>query len=341
MQYSFYSRIRILFFYLLILIPVQSSFAEENKENLEFSVFPVSSEMQIGKLQKFLIDAPKGIYLTVGAERGFRAASMMPNITELWLVDISDEIIKFNQINNELLKTPKRSDYLKLRWDADFNAWQNQKINLTQADFNWWLKHIRNLDNMNYVLPEYLNKFGKSPSCTKKDNDNIKLTKLDKIDLGKIIDYKHGNYLYQDNLYARIHNLALNNKIYIAKINLGESAQIDLIKNKLIQQKTNIGVLDLNNLYLSDYLGEEKYINLIQALMTYGKADSILITMSNYKKLACAQFQLYLGFTFGQVKKWPANFKMQYFIDSIPSQIDDLIDGRLYNEEDDLPVFRK
>ncbi len=341
MKYSRYYFIRILFFYLLIFIPIQSSFAEENQDNIEFSVFPVSSEMQIGKLQKFLIDAPKGIYFTVGAERGFKAASMMPNITELWLVDISDEIIKFNQINSELLKTPKRSDYLKLRWEADFNTWQNQKFKLTQADFDWWAKHIRNLDNMDYGLPEYLNKFGKSPACTKKDNDNIKLTKLDKVDLGKIIDYRQGSYLFHDNLYARIHQLALNNKIYIAKINLGETAQINVIKNKLIQEKANISVLDLNNLYLADYLGEEKYINLIQALLPYGNTDAILITMSNYKKLACAQFQLYLGFTFGQVKKWPSDFKMQYFIDSIPEKIDDLIDGRLYTQADDLPVFRK
>jgi hypothetical protein len=308
-------------------------------ETLDFTVFPISSEMQLGKIQKFLLDAPKGIYLTVGAERGFKAASMMPNITELWLVDISDEIIQFNQINAKLLKAPNRLTYQKLRWEADFNTWQNQKTNLTQSDFDWWVKHVRNLDSMDYAIPEYLNKFGKSPKCTKKNNQDLKLTKLDKLDLAQIIDYKQGNYLFHDNLYARIHHLALNNKIYITKANLAENAEIKPILNKLTQEKAKLSILDLNNLYYSDYIGEEKYIDLVQQLLPFGQPDSVLITMSNYKKLACAQFQLYLGFTFGQLKKWPTDFKMQYFIDSIPEKINDLIDGKLYTEQDTLPIF--
>lgn len=325
---------------LLLVFTLQSIYAQTTSEP-EFTVFPVSSEMQIGKLQKFLIDAPSGAYLTVGAERGFKAASMMPNASALWLIDISDDIIKFNQINAKLLKTPSRADYLKLRWESDFSAWDKQQAGLTQADFDWWVKHIREIDNMDYILPEYLNKFGKSPICTQKNNQNIKLTKLDKIDLGQIIDYKHGSYLFNDKLYNKIHLLALNNKIFTAKFDLGNPAQIAELIALLKEHKLLISVLDLNNLYFSEYLGEKKYLDLIHALQPFGQPTSILIAMSNYKRLACAQFQLYLGFTFGQVNKWPHDFKMQYFIDNIPSQVDDLIDGRLYTEEDTLPVFRK
>lgn len=320
----------------LIFSASQPTLAEEKPD---FTVFPISTEVQIGKLQKFLIDAPTGIYLTVGAERGFRAASMMRNLTELWLIDVAEDIIKFNQINTQLLKNPNRLAYLKLRWEADFNTWKSQKLNLTQTDFNWWASHIRNLDQIDYALPEYLNKFGKAPQCTKKNNQDVKLTKLDKIDLGTIIDYKHGNYLFSDTLYARLNKLALNNKIYIAKLDLSNKNNLAQLSEKLRNQ--NISVLDLNNLYHSSYIGEGKYIELVQQLLPYGKNDSILIAMSNYKKVACAQFQIYLGFTFGQVKKWPVDFKMQFFIDSIPEKIDDLIDGRLYTEEDKLPVFRK
>lgn len=325
---------------IFLLLNLTLAYAETPSEP-EFTVFPVSSEMQIGKLQKFLIDTPNGAYLTVGAERGFKGASMMPNASALWLLDISDEIIKFNQINTKLLKTPKRTDYLKLRWEADFNTWDKQQAGLTQADFDWWVKHIRDINKMDYALPEYLNKFGKSPTCTQKNNQNIKLTKLDKTDLGKIIDYKQGSYLFNDNLYNRIHLLALNNKIFTAKFDLGDPKEIAKLTTLLNQQKVMISVLDLNNLYYSDYLGEKKYLDLIHALQAFGQPSSMLIAMSNYKRLACAQFQMYLAFTFGQVNKWPADFKMQYFIDSIPSQLDDLIDGRLYTQDDELPVFRK
>ncbi len=325
---------------IFLLLNLPSSYAETPAEP-EFTIFPVSSEMQIGKLQKFLIDAPNGAYLTVGAERGFKAASMMPNASALWLIDISDDIITFNQINTKLLKAPNRTDYLKLRWGADFHAWDKQQVGLTQTDFDWWKKHIRDIDNMDYALPEYLNKFGKSPTCTQKNNQNIKLTKLDKIDLGKIIDYRHGSYLFNDNLYQKIHSLAIHNKIFTGKFDLGEPTQIAKLVHLLKQQQLSISVLDLNNLYFSEYLGEDKYLKLVHALQPLGQPSSILIAMSNYKRLACAQFQLYLGFSFGQIKKWPADFKMQYFIDSIPSQVDDLIDGRLYTEEDTLPLFKK
>lgn len=319
---------------------IESIFAQEASE-LDFMVFPISTELQIGKLQKFLVDAPSGIYLTVGAERGFKAASMMPNITQLWLVDVANDIIKFNQINTELLKTPERLDYLHLRWHADFTTWKTQHPTLSQANFDWWVKHVRTLDNMDYALPEYLNKFGKAPQCTKKNNFNLALTKLDKLDLSTIIDYKHGNYLFNDRLYKRLHHLALMNKIYIAQVDLNDKNQTDLLVQKLKTQTSRLSILDLNNLYLSTYLGEEKYSDLIQALLPYGQEDGLLLTMSNYKKFACAQFQLYLGFTFSQVKKWPMDFKMQYFIDSIPEEIYDLIDGRIYTGNDTLPIFNK
>ena len=294
------------------------------------SDFPLSTEIQIGKLQHFLIDAPKGIYLTVGGERGFKAASMMPNITELWLVDISDEILKFNQINAELLKSPDRLKYLNLRWEANFETWQNQKLKLSQEDFNWWEQHIRDLDKLDYPLPEYLNKWNKTPPCP---NNKAKL------DLAKIIDYKHGNYLFNDKLYAKINQLALNNKIRLKKINLEKKEEVEILKAELTKNQLKISILDLNNLYFSGYIGEKNYLELVKSLLPYGESDAILIAMSNYKKIACAQFQFYLGFTFGQIKKWPPEFKMQYFIDSIPENIIDLIEGRLYREADILPYF--
>lgn len=328
-------------FAFLLLFFYFSAYAVDTEKNLPFSVFPISTEMQIGKLQKFLMHAPTGAYLTVGAERGFKAASMMHNITTLWLIDVSDDIIKFNQINAKLLKTPKRTDYLKLRWESDFNAWNNLKVELTQADFDWWEKNIRAVDEMNYNVPEYLNRFGKSPVCTKEHNKNNELSKLDKIDLGKIINYKNGSYLFHDNLYDNIHKLAVEHRIFIKKLDLGDPKAITELSTLLKKQNVLLSVLDLNNLYYSDYLGEEKYLKLAHTLKPFGQPSSILILMANYKRIACAQFQLYIGFTFGQISKWPVDFKMQYFIDSIPSQIDDLIDGRLYSEEDELPVFRK
>jgi len=60
--------------------------------------------------------APKGAYVTVGTERGFISAANSPNVTELVLVDNSESIIKYNEINILLLKIAKtREHYLQLR----------------------------------------------------------------------------------------------------------------------------------------------------------------------------------------------------------------------------------
>ncbi len=291
--------------------------------------------------------APEGVLLTVGSERGFRAASMMPKITYLILLDYSDEIIHYNVINSQLLKAKTRQEYLTLRWHADFQDWQafkseieqknNTKINLTQEDFNWWLQKVRDTNAMPYKLPEYLNRYNKSPECTDKGISK----KEKKINLGEILDYKTGNYLFYDNLYNHLHQLAIENRIFTAKIDLLAKSQVNKLIDYLTQNKLTISVLDFDNLYYKDYLGQKAYYQVVNDLLPLGNNDSILISMGNYKNYACGQFQIYIGFTFEHVKQWKQDFKMQDFFDSFPNEVNDLINGRLYEGNEKLPVFSK
>lgn len=315
-------------------------------ENVDFDIFPVSSEMQIGKIQHMIQRVPCGVYLTVGSERGFRAASMSDKITALYLLDIHDDIIRFNIINRELLKVPTRHEYLYLRWESTYQDWQNffrsvqtkygHVNNISYDDFLWWEQNVRELGREGYVLPEYLNRVGSSPLCT-----DTNITDEEKsLDLGQILDYKTGNYLFYNDLYNRLHQLAIENKIYTSKINLLDNGQLMQLLTYLRSMSMPISVLDLDNLYFEDYLGQDAYYRLISHFLPLGRPNSVLLVMNNYKDYACGQYQSYIGFTFENIHYWPANLRMQDFTDSIPDKVHDLIDGRLYEGEEKLPEFK-
>ena len=314
------------------LIPYFSENAPE--ENVDFDIFPVSSEMQIGKIQHMIQRVPYGLYLTVGSERGFRAASMSDKVTALYLIDIHDDIICFNIINRELLKTPSRHEYLYLRWESTYHDWQNlfgtiqikygHEINISYDDFLWWQQNVRELGREGYILPEYLNRVGSAPLCTDTDISDEEKS----LDLGQILDYKTGNYLFYNDLYDRLHKLAIQNKIYTSKINLLDDGQLMQLLAYLRSLPMPISVLDLDNLYYEDYLGQDAYHRLIPYFLPLGRPQSVLLVMNNYKDYACGQYQSYIGFTFENIPSWPANFKMQDFTANIPEKVHDLIDGR-------------
>lgn len=369
-------------------------------------VFPISTEMQIGKIKTMVEKAPKGAYVTVGGERGFRGASLVENADYLFLLDISDEIVRFNQINKKLLRAPDREQYRHLRWEADYSAWQELTESLTEEDFKWWVEHIRNLEQYHYPLPEALNKLGYYPyvrqflnvrdsltafykAWDKKSSPKLseqkfietisfeKLQTLSKqfnialpitadewswwvkygrnrsmycpaiwlqhpeeaVELEKVIDYKQGNYLFDDALYEKIHKLAIKNRINIIKIDLGDAAALADLLKVFTEKDITISVLDLNNLYHQDYLGEKKYQELLPKFLPYGKDNSIILVMNNYKDYACAQFQIYLGFTFKNASNWPSYFLMQSFFDTLPKPLLDIMDGKVY-DEGEMPPLR-
>src|ERR1035438_7273970 len=54
-----------------------------------------------------------GVYVTVGADRGLIYAGLSPNVTHILLLDIDNEVTRFNRINITLLQlADNRGDYL-------------------------------------------------------------------------------------------------------------------------------------------------------------------------------------------------------------------------------------
>lgn len=368
-------------------------------------VFPISTEFQLGKIKPMLERAPEGVYISVGGERSFRGASMAPQVTRVYMLDIAPEIIHFNKINKELLKAPNRETYLNLRWKAPYDEWKKLNLNLTPEDFKWWEHNIRTLKNMNYAFPEILNRFEGDPSArnfikmwdklsfvyqslknkdtqdqperqfiesltldqlkalekkltistgiTPEDWEEWTKIKKDKesdcmfahwfenpaqaVDLGQVVDYKSGNYLFDDKLYAKLHDLAMKGLLMVVKIDLTDKKQLDTFVKILNDNKDTISVLDLNNLYRKEYIGDKNYKHIINNLLVFGKDHSLLLVMNNYKDYACADFQIYIGFTFENIVHWPPLFQIQPFFDTLPKPLLDVMDGRIYEKEETPP----
>ncbi len=301
----------------------------------EYMTFPISSEIQLYKVWHLVHDQ-KGLYVGLGSERSFRIASMMPNIEHLIQIDISEDVLTFCLINRELLKAPNRLRYQKLRWSDDFAQWerfmlaskeQGIDVRITKEDFDWWQLYVRNLDAMGYDLPERLYREGQAKDC--EDSD---------INLGDVIDYQSGHYLFDDALYKTLHQLAINNRIEVISMDLSDDSEVEQLNLKIRSTGKRLAVLDLDNVFHPEYIGANAYLKAAQTLTRYGDDDSVFLMMANYLNFSCGQFQTYLGFEFAHVNTWE-HFDGDDWFERLPMPALDLMDGRLVRKGQRLPLW--
>jgi len=337
-------RLIFIIFTLLIVSIFSFFFAYANEKQ----VFPLSTEPQIGKIRNLIERAPEnGIYISVGGERAFRGASMYSTIDHLIIFDISPDIKQFNSINSFLLKAKNKESYKHLRWYSKFSEWKKVDAKLKEKDFDWWDKNIRNPHK--YTDSEWFNKMdhlcNKNPQekyqyiydlMPEKTPINIKTI----VESSDIIDYKSGNYLFNDKLYARLHKLAVNNKIKVIQMDLRNSKDQKLLIEVIQKINNKIAVLDLDNLYEELYMGEKKFKQALDSLISYGLSDSsILIIMSVYQFPESLRGSLYVGFTFANVKLWDKEPFLNNFFKYCSGIVRFFIDGRLYEKNESLPLY--
>ncbi len=159
------------------------------------------------------------------------------------------------------------------------------------------------------------------------------------LDLGEILDYKLGNYLFDDKLYARLHQLTMKDKIVFVQMDLTNPIDMDKLANMLENFQSKISVLDMNNLYDEDYMGEEKFRQALKRLLTFGLKDSILILMKNYRRYSCIRFSFYVAFTFENAECWPELSFLNAFFDKLSPDTCSLLGGKLYEGKEELPLY--
>ena len=246
------------------------------------AVFPISTEIQIGRVLPLIQKAPKGVCVTIGAERAFRLGSLFEDLPLIIMVDISPEITRFHRINRALLRAPTRLLYRRLRHESSWEEWAALGTDLTPEDFAWWEKNVRDIKE--YPLPEELNRYEKVlgieryrdfrkkllevyPLLSSQFNNNMKAFFLEvtwkqlkdlpslpfsseefavfvedrrpgewgakfiedpqmAVDVSEIVEYRLGNYLFDDVLYGRLHKMAVEGRIISLELDLSKRSNL-------------------------------------------------------------------------------------------------------------------
>lgn len=321
-----------------------------------YGMFALTTEIEIGKMKPLLEGAPTGMFVTVGGERAFRGAALLDTITALLIFDYDARTVRFNQINAKLLKAPDLQTYRQLRWQAPFSAWQKLDPTLTADDFKFWRGNVATSSVHDGLakLGERLNQYGddqvseKFSTLTLAIKQGIPLSSEDKIwydkvkagnkcaklslsdpdqpflEAGTYLRFKLNNYLFDETLFQRLHNLAVNQRIFSVAANLADSATQDAIIKAFNDFTIDIAVLDLDNTYLPSYLGTRAYARLVQGLIPRGSNESRLIAMANFRtensrytpNQACSHshYNAYFAFTFELLKRYPPILSEQALI---------------------------
>jgi len=238
--------------------------------------FIVPNEQHLGIHKETFAKLSEGIYLTVGTERGLMSSALSGGkIKALIQVDLDPKVVIFNRINRALLAVSKsREHYLRLRLESSHSDWLmllEKTKNLSNEDreilsraeaWLWWKDQVQSLSDWQ--------KFHQDPRSN-----------LDQA-------YLNSNYLFDDVLFARIAELAKQNKIIIVHDSVGTEtfrARVQQISEAL---GLKISAVDMSNAWQEGYLGHENTIRFLESLKPQMKPETqfVFTFLANSKSAA-------------------------------------------------------
>lgn len=200
-----------------------------------------------------------GLYVTVGTERGFLAASLSPKVTHLLLIDRDVEVVYFNRVNALLLAAAhSRSDYLNLRFKCGPNEWlerigslapQLRKSVDIKAAWKWWKQHVR---------------------------ENEKFENFDKSSGGKG-PFGEISYLYSDSMFERLHKMAQEGRIQSTVVQLSDRAAVSRIVRAIKDTGLRVSALDLSNAWDRIYIPRTEFSALLEEFAQVTSRTALLI----------------------------------------------------------------
>jgi hypothetical protein len=235
-------------------------------------------------------NAPLGVYVTVGTERGFMSASLTPKATHLVLIDIDPEVILFDRINTLLLKiSENREDYLNLR--------------LTDSQTIW----IERAKALNFD-PESILLLG-SPETEKFWNTHIRSFEFKEFYIdprtSPTLMFKNANYLFYDERYWVISKLAKEDKIATLLIDLSDGANVEALAQYLQDLGLHLSLFDMSNL-IERYLPQPAFAQIVHSFEQISDERSIVMVVGHLFK----GWAHYVGATYKQISTLEANPKI-------------------------------
>jgi hypothetical protein len=224
-------------------------------------IFIAPNEVYPQRLSPYVNIAPPGAYVSVGTERGFIGFALTPQATSLVLIDIDKGIVVYNQINTLLLKISKnRKHYLELRLHPNVESWMNasEEARLTDLEKAFLLEQVKNWKTTVVENSEF-SFFHKNP---KNPDDK----------------FYAANYLYSDELFQRIHQLAKADLIYSLNLNLRNNNSVKLLIEKMKTRDMSLSVLDISNAWGSSQIPSEFLAKDFELFNSIATNSSLLVT---------------------------------------------------------------
>ena len=229
--------------------------------------YVVPNETFTHKLAPIVKDAPKGVYISVGTERGFIGASLAENTSHLLLLDRDPRVVFFNRMNAALLDLAKEADpldYLKLRLSASHDEWLaalkarphlsgTAAMLQSRANWEWWRVWARDSKSWKRYYRPWL--------ANIPDPD----------------EFRKSIYWNNKELFVRLQGLAKRGRIIADVANLNRSVDAMRITENLQNAGLRISVLDLSNTWHKAYLGKSDSEYLVSMLEPVSKKRSVVV----------------------------------------------------------------
>lgn len=226
-------------------------------------IYVVPNEIHPEEAQPIVKEAKPGVYLSVGADRGFLGAAQTPGATHLLLMDLSPEVIFYNQVNIALLRASGSLDeYLRLRSGGDPALWKKAASHpsLTEAD----RKILRD--------PGVFSKFD---TFQKPATERLLQPEW----------FKGSSYLKDPQLFGRLQKMAREDKIQVIQGNLNDEKFLASIGRALEEKKLPVSVVDISNAWDHKYTGSKGVHRIVRNLGGAMKDNSIFLVSHARQKL--------------------------------------------------------
>lgn len=232
------------------------------------------NELEIQYLQDIAHDAPPGVYLTVGTERGFIATAANPQFTETFFVDRDSEVVLYNRLNIELLRiSENHADYIWLRSAATID----EILERRKSD----LKSRGAYDpTQEGVMRASYRRFHVLLRST--------LFNSDLLAAPNSVFSQDVNYVTNPVLCERLISLAKAGKLSAHRLDLTDIEAVTAFRNRRLANR-RISAIDASNAWWDNFAGLKSIRRLLQALQptakeSYGHASPLVILTDAHSK---------------------------------------------------------
>ena len=205
-----------------------------------------------------------GVYVSVGTERSFMGAALS-RASALFVIDYDPDAIRFAKINRALLAAgTSRADYVILRLTAPPELWQQRSRLLAAEDkailanpdsWTFWDTKVRKNETA------WDNAFGHFHTAPKAPGD----------------PFYAADYLFDDRLYAHLHQLARAARIWAHQLDLRHEKEIRAFCEQLKSKGLALGILDTSDVPNSTETGTSIAAQYVSLFSQYAPAGAIFL----------------------------------------------------------------